>query len=384
MIVQFSLLRKSVFKIFLRCPRNGLSKSAEIAYISSRVPRTSITLTKTPPDIVAELMANISAPTIVSDIDKAIVLLDQQREELVELRKMALRRHGASSATFPLKVITTSHGGVITADESVSQLIARYKADPSSPFHKLRFKTREHYETLMKRLDKDIGREGVASFDLPKLRSIHGRWAAGGKFAMAHSLITMMRILASYGATDPNNRASRELKSNFQYLEIESPKSQAEPLTLEQVDLIIAKAIEMGSPSVALVQAFQSDLKFRQKDVIGEWVPVSEPVESDVIDGDIKWISGLRWEEIDNDFVVRHPPSNGSKMVEMGLKEAPRVMAQLRSACGQEPVRDLFPVNGPVVFRESTQKPWRAGEFRRIWRKIATAAGLPPSAKNAG
>ena len=42
----------------------------------------------------------------------------------------------------------------------------------------------------------------------------------------------------------------------------------------------------------------------RQKDVIGEWVPRSEPGPSDIWNSDgEKWLRGLRWQEIDGNLI---------------------------------------------------------------------------------
>lgn len=87
-------------------------------------------------------------------------------------------------------------------------------------------------------------------------------------------------------------------------LRFEIPKARTERMTPEQARDICVKAHEMGRPSIALAQAFQFDVGLTQKDVIGEWVPLSEAAESEVIDGDRKWIRGLRWETINDDFLL--------------------------------------------------------------------------------
>jgi hypothetical protein len=79
-------------------------------------------------------------------------------------------------------------------------------------------------------------------------------------------------------------------------------------LTSVHADAIRSKAREVGWFSMALAQAFQFELLMFQKDVIGEWLPAAEatgPVECQW-DGDV-WSGGLRWEEIDENFVLRHP-----------------------------------------------------------------------------
>jgi hypothetical protein len=72
----------------------------------------------------------------------------------------------------------------------------------------------------------------------------------------------------------------------------------------DQVTLIRAEAHRRGFPSIALAQAIQFECIFRQKDVIGEWVPVAEPGTSEIVHespngGTKKWLRGIRWSEVD-------------------------------------------------------------------------------------
>jgi len=60
------------------------------------------------------------------------------------------------------------------------------------------------------------------------------------------------------------------------------PQPRKERLTSAQANAIRAKAHEMGRPSIALAQAFQFELMLRQKDVIGEYVPIAEAGISDL------------------------------------------------------------------------------------------------------
>jgi hypothetical protein len=88
-----------------------------------------------------------------------------------------------------------------------------------------------------------------------------------------------------------------------------SRQPRNEVLSAEQADAIRAHAHEIGWHSIALAQAFQFELLLRQKDVIGEWVPMSEPgVALETWKGQ-KWLRGLIWSEIDDNLVLRHVTS---------------------------------------------------------------------------
>jgi len=323
-------------------------------------------------------MANIASSTIVSEIDAALSALDQQREDLIELRKMAIRRHGepisANTVTYPQTSSIAAEGGT----ETVASLIARYQEVPESSFHQLQFRTRVHYGHLMRRLEKDIGGEAIGALTTERLNKAHADWAAPGTVSMANSLIVMLRILATYGASDSNNRACRELKMNLQDVRFERPEQQSQALTDEQADLIISKAHEMGHHSIAFAQAFRTDCGLKQKDVIGDWVPFGEAVESNVSDGNLRWVSGLLWSEIDSKLILRHRLSNRGKLIELDLTNYPRVIKEIRRNAGLTAARK----QGPVIVQEGKEVPWRPNEFRRFWRKIAVAAGIPKEVKN--
>jgi hypothetical protein len=60
-----------------------------------------------------------------------------------------------------------------------------------------------------------------------------------------------------------------------------------------------------------LAQAFQFDLRLRQKDVTGEWVPYGGRGDSSIIENGEKWVRGLLREEIDDDLILRKQTTFG-------------------------------------------------------------------------
>ena len=152
-------------------------------------------------------------------------------------------------------------------------------------------------------------------------------------------------------------------------------RHRKEYITADQALAIIAKAHELGRNSIALAQAFQFECTLRQKDVIGEWVPMEDKELSDIHDGQWKWIRGLRGEEIDSNLILRHMTSKKQKPIEINLRLAPMIMAELAFA-------GKFPAMGPLIICEATGSPWSAKSFREHWRKVATAAGVPKTTWN--
>jgi hypothetical protein len=153
-------------------------------------------------------------------------------------------------------------------------------------------------------------------------------------------------------------------------------------LTAEQATAIRALAHKQGLHSIALAQAFQFELMLRQKDVIGEWVPISEAGHSETLYGNEKWLRGLRWNEIDGNLVLRHMTSKRQKEIEVSLRNAPMVMEELALTYGKNFSRADLPGSGPIVIAERIDRPYHAAAFRRAWRKLADECEIPKSVKN--
>src|SRR5262249_21279997 len=142
-----------------------------------------------------------------------------------------------------------------------------------------------------------------------------------------------------------------------------------------------AEAHRIGRPSLALAQALQFDLVLRQKDVIGEWVPIDEPGMSDVsrsFDGRRwKWLWGVRWSEVTEEgdkVILRHTTSKRLKDIEVDLTKAEMVLEELERMFGPDLT---LPAAGPIVINEETGLPYAAQTYRDDWRMVANAVGIP-------
>jgi len=288
-----------------------------------------------------------------------------------------------------LKELAAKHNMVVTAIPAppkdgdkvgtICNLIDRYRTDPRSQYHKLRYKVRLNYDNMLERIADEpaLGPVLIADLDEAKVMAVYQRWSDGGvKLSIGHSMFARLRLLCTFGSAVLNDDDCRRLSSILHNVRIPKPQIVAEPLTAAHARAIRAKAHEMKHPSIALAQAFQFDLRLKQTDVIGEWIPLSEPGVSEVIsDSKGKWIRGLRWEEIDANLTLRHITSLWQEEVVFNLKNAPMVMEEL-AKIGDRPTR------GPVIICEGPNLPWSQAEYRRWWRKVADAAGIPKTVKN--
>lgn len=259
--------------------------------------------------------------------------------------------------------------------ETIRQLIECYQQDRDSSFHKLRHHTRLNYTKVLHRIAARYGDVKIADIRSRQFLRWHEEWVGDGHIAMGHTMVAMLRTVFGFGATILEDAHCARLRGALSGMRFEMGKARVDRLTAAQADAIRAAAHSSGYASIALAQALQFDLMLRQKDVIGEWVPYTEPGTSAVLNRGEKWIRGLRWDEIDGNLILRHVTSKRQKPIEIDLRLAPMVMAEL----ARIPPDNRF---GPLVVCEATGRPWRAVTFRMYWRRVAEAAGLPKSVKN--
>ncbi len=284
-----------------------------------------------------------------------------------------------------------ARGGIPEAgiyDGTWGGLVDCYRSDPDSTYHAKRYATRNHYDTLCKRIKLDCGSTRIADTDARQLKRFYEGWSAGGKVSMGHAMIGMMRTITTFGSTMLKCPDCRAIRSDLHDMRVKAGKPREEHLTAEQADAICARAHTMTKPyrhSIALAQACQFDGTMRQKDIIGEWVPLEEPGPlSEVISGNEKWVRGIRFEEIDQNLILRHVTSKRDKLLTIDLTQCPMVARELALMFSQgEPLRrDHLPASGPIVVNEQTGMPYKAANFRASWRELATAAGIPATVRN--
>jgi hypothetical protein len=244
---------------------------------------------------------------------------------------------------------------------------------------------------MLRRIGTRHGDEALSSIKARVLMSWHKDWSMDGKrLATGSAFIGQLRALFSFGATLLEDPDCERLCGVMHKMRFQGTKARGVSVTADHANAIRIKARNhFGWDSIALGQAFQFECTLRQKDVIGEWVPMSEPGISAVVRNGEKWLRGIVWQEIDENLILRHITSKKQKMMEADLKLAPMVLEELQEMAGGEALivvdevtkkvtvnRHLLQASGPVMICDTNGLPWTGNEYRRKWRKVARACGI--------
>lgn len=280
---------------------------------------------------------------------------------------------------------------------SLKYLVHCYRTDKDSPYQKNRYHVRLNRDSMLRRIVAKHGDLALSEIKARLLLAWHKEWSLDGqRLATGSAFIGQLRALFSFGATLLEDPDCERLCGVMHKMRFPGTKARGVSVTAEQANAVRIKARrQFGWGSIALAQAFQFEGTLRQKDVIGEFVPLSEPGISEIIVRGQKWLRGIVWQEIDDNLILRHVTSKKQKLAQVDLKLAPMVLEELQLMVGDEPLivvdettkkvtinRSLLPASGPVISNEISATPWSGNEYRRKWRKIAKAAGIPDNVWN--
>jgi hypothetical protein len=307
---------------------------------------------------------------------------DRRKTELAEYRRLKAKFESPAQPNNPDQTAAEAP----LRPQTLEALAESYFDDKRSPIHRLRFRTRKNYSNVIKAIVRQHGSLKLTDIKAVTIQTIYDGWNAAAKVSMAHAKVTMLRLLYSYGRDVLKDPECERLSFVLHRMHFARSKTQNQQgvLTQEDVAAIIKKAHEMRLPSFALAQALQYECrKLRQKDIVGEWVPISEQTPpSDIFDKKKKWkwVRGIRWNNLKENLVLHHTLCWEGTEVDIDLRKAPMVMAELdkiKQRLGSLPTR------GPVIVYDKTGLPWDDDAFRKKWRVIADSVGISKNVKNA-
>jgi integrase len=258
-------------------------------------------------------------------------------------------------------------------DGTVGSLIAIYEAHEYSPYRRLARNSKENADYELRRL-----KHTVAERRVPKLNGIDfWRWYwqfrkpayEGGpeRITDAFHIMARVRAVFTFGVL-LRLPDLQELRYILSLIRFPNPDSRTQAMNFQQACDFIAQAHEFGYPEMALAEALEFELTLRQIDVIGKWEFKKDDRNT------LEWV-GLRWEKINKDLILSYKTSKRGREVVFDLKAYELVYAELRRFA-------ILPSIGPVIVDSKTGRPFEYEEFRRRWRMIARAAGIPDEVQN--
>jgi hypothetical protein len=265
-----------------------------------------------------------------------------------------------------------------TFDGTIAALVRNYQRDKASPYQELKWNTRRTYDQVLGVIERAFGKKTLGSLRIGDFREWYDEAkkpaepGAPERVRKAHGIIAMLRRLFSYGITAELPECQR-LALILDNARFKQPARRRKKLEFEHASAIVDKAIELGRLTIALGQALQFDTAMRQRDVIGEWIPLKDGERpSGIMLGRRRWGGGLLWSDILASMKLHKETTKTGSIVSHDLSLCPLVMKVLALIPADQRV-------GPVIIDEQTpeRRPFAEHAFTREWRIIATAAGVP-------
>lgn len=267
---------------------------------------------------------------------------------------------------------------------TVNSLIDHYEQHDLSPYHLVKYNTKATYDDGIKWIRKTVGTRTLSKISGIDFLTWHANYLKPLKkegprrVDSAHRNMSMIRRVLKWGVVLELPHAKR-LSDIISVLEFEMPPVRNVYMTYEQAVAFIRKANELGRPSMALAQAIQFELGFRQKDVIGEWFPdmTGSGIRQTAVNTvkPKRWDNGLTWSHIDADMILRKDTAKTGQGAAFDLKLYPMLMAELSRVPADERI-------GPIIVNPNTGLPFTGNTYRTEWRAIATLAGIPSDIQN--
>jgi hypothetical protein len=260
-------------------------------------------------------------------------------------------------------------------DGTIGSLGRQFCSDPESPYVGVKYNTQRLYDQSNRILGGTVGARAVRELLGPDFRRWHKKWSEpkeDGKpprpYRAKHTMDFVRRIV-SYGVSLGYADCMRA-DAILDKIEFAAPPPRTVFMLPEHVEAIRAAAHKMGLGSIALATALQFDLALRQKDAVGEWLPVVGDEDGGIVVRGRRWANGLVWSDIGPDLIVRKKHVKTGFDVAYDLRLAPNALAEIA----------LIPAHrrvGPMIVSEATGEPYKWSKYSENFRRVATAAGLP-------
>jgi integrase len=261
-------------------------------------------------------------------------------------------------------------------DGTFKSLSRLYQQHESSPFHTVKHNTRALYTYELGLIEAAIGECRIRDVSATDFTRWHKAMidVDGAGARKAQGFLQRVRAIIAFGVVAEVPGCPR-LDQILSKMRFPVPARRVEQLTYAMATAIIARAHDLGRPSVALAQAIQFETGLRQADVIGLYEPCAADDRSPYRTGKRRWVPGLLWQDIDDRMVITMRTSKTGATVTHNLAAMPLVAAEIARIPANSRI-------GPMIVSEATGRPYIPTVFSRTWRRIADQAGVPKSVWN--
>ena len=275
-----------------------------------------------------------------------------------------------------------SHDGAFPErgfDGTIASLCRLYQTDDISPYQNQKWNSQQSNDRNIKIIVSTVGAKLIRNRTGADFLRWHMNWGApkteGGKprLTRAKHCITMLRAVVKHGAIC-RYPGCREASNILSELEFKNPPPRTQKLEYHHAVQIIEAAHKMGLHSVALAQALQFECGFRQKDVIGEWLPGAAGVGG-IVFKDRRWAEGLLWSDIGSDLILRKDTIKRGVPVEHDLRLCPLVLKEIERIPAERQV-------GPMIVSERTGEPYKGTKFSDAFARVRKTTDVPSTIWN--
>ena len=246
-----------------------------------------------------------------------------------------------------------------------------YETHPKSSFFTVKKTSRDLYTVYLRMLYPQIGHCHLDQTNGLDLQDWFAAWAKPEKpggdrmVSKARAALCVIRAAVRFG-TMARLPGLAEFGAMLNVMEFERPKPRKSFANAAEVTQLRNAAHQLGHPRAAFCYALQFETTLRQWDLRGQWVELSDPRPSAVLDRGRKWV-GPTWSDIDKDLILRLTPSktDGTTGVEVihDLRIHPMVMEELQHI-------PLEARHGPLIFDIRNGRPYRDQHFLNVWRDV--------------
>ncbi|MBU0643685.1 MAG: recombinase [Alphaproteobacteria bacterium] len=273
--------------------------------------------------------------------------------------------------------------------QSWSYVIHRFLTDDVSPYADVKSNTQEGYRYSCGYWKDAIGHLNVADMGHFEIRSIEKAMKANGRsIAFIHRMFTMLRGLTTY-AVLLRIKGAIEVQVTLSNTRISTPPKSSYKPSRAQVEAVVAKADASGDVAFAAGLLIQFEFALRAVDVRGQWFDISEEefksggiVRKSKREGNViysRWQDGLCIEHFDPEMtlfrkVISKTARSQPEPLSFPLSGVPNLRERLLELRGDRRM-------GPLIVTKQHGLPFDRNAWARVWRKHASAAGIPSEIK---